>query len=200
MWIRPSTPPRSTNAPKSVTLPDDAFADLSLRKFCEGFLTMLFLLALQNPPPTDDQIVRLLIELRHLGDHLLADEDGDVAIEIKIDLAGGHEGANAFDLQLKAALVHAGDHAFDDCAKAQIVPRNIGREHAFAVDQQDAFGFVVAIDGEIEFVADLDFGELRERRHGLRLTADIDEDVVRADGDDLAALDAAGFRGAGARS
>ena len=69
---RPSTPPRSTNAPKLTIERDDALADLALLQRVEEVLADLGLGLLQPGTAGQDHVVAVLVQLDDLGLDLLA--------------------------------------------------------------------------------------------------------------------------------
>ena len=170
---------------------DGAAADLSLGQFLHQLLLVLFTFAFQNISPGKDDVSSLPLECRDFGGHLLVDELRQVRDVINIDLPGGHEGAHGFDGQFEAALVHAGDGALDDLPDLQRLPGDVRRRRALAGEDQQALCGVVALDVELQFLPDLRrLLELKQRDDALALAAEIDKDVLLADGDDPPAADA----------
>ncbi len=135
------------------------------------------------------------LELEPLADELL--RVLDVA---QVELRQRAEGAHAVDLHLGAALVDAGHHALDGHAVLESLAQL--RRHLLVAaaaaggllaQHDDAALGIDGGDGGVDSVADLDgeltFGiaQLGGFDHALRLGAEIDEDVLVGNRDDLAA-------------
>ncbi len=171
---------------------DDAAADLPFGEFLEQLAFGFFLFAFQDVSAADDEVAAFAAELDDLGLDALADELGEVGVEVEIDLAGGHEGAHAFDVDFQAAFVGAGDRAFDDLADFEAVPGDVGGRGAFAQEHEHALARVEAVDDEFVFLADFGLGlELGHGDQALALAAEIDDGIIRCDGEDSAAAELA---------
>ena len=172
---------------------DRAAPHLSLSQLGEHLLPRRFFLALDDVAAADDQIFLVAIELRHLGRHPLADKGRDVFLKNDIDLSSRHERSHALHLQLQAAFVHAGDSSFDNLADFQIVPGDIRGQCAAAGEDEQPLARVIALDVEFHVLADVGDGfELRQRGDPLALAAQIDKNVIFANGDDSPAAQAFG--------
>jgi len=124
------------------------------------------------------------VELGHFAGELLVEENGQVRVEVDVDLARGHERPHVLHLELQAALVHAGDRALDDLADLEVFPRRVLRGRALAREDEHALALVVAIDVELHLLPNdrgLFIGELLKRDDALALAPEIDERVVLID-------------------
>ena len=178
-----------------------AFADLSDGEFVPGLLAFLFLFLFDDGTAGEDDVVVFAVDLGDAGGDFLVEEDGEILVELGVDLSGGHEGTGGADLEFEAALVDAGDDGFDGVSDGECFPGAV-LESAFAGEDDEAFAGVVALVDEVVFLADFDAAAFRvafdflvklfEGADALGLAADIDEDVGAGDSDDFASLDVVG--------
>ena len=194
-WTRPSTPPRSTNAPKLTIDDDDARADLALLQLLEERRAHLGLRLLEPRTARQDHVVAVLVELDDLGLDLLADVRLEVADAAHLDERGGQEAAEA-DVDDEATLDDLDDGAGDDAVLfLDLLDRAPGALVLRALLGQDQTAFLVLLleNEGLDLVADLDDlggvdvvldGQLARGDDALGLVADVEQDLVAVDLDD----------------
>jgi hypothetical protein len=115
MWIRPSIPSRSTNAPKSTMFEICALDDLTGLEPVEDPLAVLLALLLEHRAARQDDVVARAVEL----DHLALDRLAHVLVEVRhaadVDQRGGQEAAHA-EVDDQAALDDLDHRALDRLA------------------------------------------------------------------------------------
>ena len=153
---RPSTPPRSTNAPKLTiedTTPGRTWPFCSwVRKFCAD----LGLGLLEPRTAGQHHVVAVLVQLDDLGLELLADVRLQVADPTHLDQRGGQEAAQA-DVDDQAALDDLDDRAGDDAVLfLDLLDRAPGALVLGALLGQDQAAFLVLLleDQGLDLVAD----------------------------------------------
>ena len=112
LWIRPSMPPRSTNAPNSAKTNDDAFADLTDFERAEQLLLLRIEFFFENQALREHDAMTLVIEIDHLEAQLLADEFVEIADRLTANLRCRNESAHA-EIDEHAALDDLRDGRFD---------------------------------------------------------------------------------------
>src|SRR5262249_16656159 len=149
-------------------------------------LALLLALALEQVAAAEDEVALLAVHLRHHAAQFLVDELLEVLDAVEVDLADGHEAADAVDVHRQPALLGSPDAALDDHSDGHSAPVRLDARPS-AREQQEPVG-VVALDDDLYLVPDVwrAFLELHERQHALGAAADVDEDVLAADADDLA--------------
>ena len=126
---------------------------------------------------------------------------------MQVDLAGGHERLDAADhFKFKAALVVGDDAGFDDGPALEVFPCRTG-DRAFTGEDDQAFGFVNALNDEVHDRAQARRTvELRQRDDALMLgveAGEFNKHIVATDFADPAALELllkAGLRGGSVQS
>ena len=199
---RPSTPPRSTNAPK-LTIEDTT--PLRIWPFCSWVrksVAHLGLGLLEPGAAGQHDVVAVLVELDDLGLELLADVRLEVAHAAHLDQRRGQEAAQA-DVEDQAALDDLDDGAGDDAVLLlDLLDRAPGALVLGALLGQDQPAFLVLLleDEGLDLVADLDDlvgvdvvldGQLARGDDALGLVADVEQDLVAVDLDDGALDDVA---------
>ncbi len=205
MWISPSIPSRSTNAPKSTMFeicPSTTRPGCRRSRIC--WRTSLRSSSKHGAAREHDVVARA-VEL----DHLALDLRAHVLVEVRhaadVDQRGGQEAAHA-EVDDQAALDDLDHGALDRLARLRggfdpppglLEARALLRHHQPAVlvllDQDDR----VDLLAEVHLVLGVDRladRQLVRRDHALGLVADVDEHLVLVDphdvaGDDLALLD-----------
>ena len=115
MWIRPSMPSRSTNAPKSTMFeiaPSTIWPGWSRS---EDLLADLLALLLEDGAAREDDVVARAVELDDLALDRLAEELVEVLDAADVDQRGGQEAAHA-EVDDQAALDDLDDGALDGLA------------------------------------------------------------------------------------
>ena len=191
---RPSTPPRSTNAPK-LTMEDTTPLRIWPLQRVQEVLADLGLGLLQPRPAGQHHIVAVLVQLDDLGFDLPAHVGLQVADPAHLHQRRGQEAAQA-DVQDQAALDHldhgAGDHAV---VVLDLLDRAPGALVLGALLGQDQAAFLVLLlqDKGLDVVADLDHivrvhvvldRQLAGGDDPFRLVADVEQDLVSVDLDD----------------
>ena len=185
---RPSTPPRSTNAPKSLiermtpsrTWPSSSVAQVFSR--CS---------ARSCSSSSRREIDQVLLALIGLGDdrlEFLVHVRRGVLDPRQVDLADRQEAADAVDVDLEAPLDDLGGPGLDDHALPEVLPVGLDRR-TLEAEELDAFLGVEPIDDDLDARArlgDLTAFELVDRQDPLALAPQVDEDALAADADDLA--------------
>ena len=174
--------------------PDD---DLAALEAVEDLLTRLLALLLEDRPPRQHDVVAAAVELDHLALDLLAEVLVEVLDPPDVDQRRGQEAAHA-EVDDQAAL-HDLDHgALDGLAGLggglDAAPRAL---EAGALLRQDQAAVLVLLGehqgvdllAQLHFVRGVDRAADRKlalRDDALGLVADVDEDLVLVDADDLA--------------
>ena len=199
---RPSTPPRSTNAPKLTMRGHHALADLALLQRVEEVLADLGLGLLQPRAAGQDHVVAVLVQLDDLRLDLPADVRLQVADPAHLHQRGGQEAAQA-DVEDQAALDDLDDGAGDDAVLVlDLLDRAPGALVLRALLGQDQAAFLVLLleDQGLDVLADLDDlvrvdvvldRQLAGGDDALGLVADVEQDLVPVDLDDGAFDDVA---------
>ena len=196
MWIRPSMPSRSTNAPKSTMFEIAPSTTCAGLQAVEDLLADLLALLLEHRAAREDDVVARAVELDHLALDLLAEELVEVLHAADVDQRGRQEAAHA-EVDDEAALDDLDDRALDRLARLggglDAAP---GLLEAGALLGQDQAAVLVLLgeDESVDLLADLDLvggvdrladRQLVERDDPFGLVADVDEDLVLVDADDL---------------
>ena len=201
-WTRPSTPPRSTNAPKLTIEDDDTGADLALLELLEEGRADLGLRLLEPRTARQDHVVAVLVELDDLGLDLLADVRLEVADAAHLDERGREEATQA-DVEDEATLDDLDDGAGDDAVLLlDLLDRAPGALVLRTLLGQDQAAFLVLLleDEGLDLVADVDDlvgvdvvldGQLARGDDALGLVADVEQDLVPVDLDDATLDDVA---------
>ena len=187
MWSRPSTPPRSMNAPKSVMFLTTPFRTWS---FCSSFISFSRLparSALEDHAARDDDVAAALVELDDLELVLLAEQLVDVRHATQRDLRAGEERVDAHEVDDHTALDLLDERAFDRLivlvGDADALPH--AHEVGFLLREDDrAFLVLEVLEQDLDFVARLEVGqvlELFERDRPFGFEADVEDDHVVAD-------------------
>ena len=192
---RPSTPPRSTNAPKLTIERHDTLADGALLQLVEELAAHLGLRLLQPGAARQHHVVAVLVELDDLGLDLLADVRLQIADAAHLDQRRGQEAAQA-DVEDQAALDDLDDGAldglvlllelFDGAPGALVLRALLGQDQAaFLVLLGEDQGFDLIADGHnligVDVVLD---GELAGRDDAFGLVTDVEQDFVTVNLDD----------------
>src|SRR4051794_28376902 len=205
MWISPSMPSRSTKAPKSTML-EIAPSDHAWLEPIEDLLADLLALLLEHRAPRQHHVVARAVQLDHLALDLLREELVEVLHAADVDQRGGQEAAHP-EVDDQAAL-HNLDHvALDrlarlggglDAAPGLLEAGALLRQHEAAVL------VLLGQDQRVDLLAELDLlagidrladRELVLRDDPLGLVADVHQDLVLVDADDLARHDVALLEG-----
>ena len=207
MWIRPSMPSRSTNAPKSTMFEIWPFDDETRLQAVEDLLADLLALLLEHRAAREHDVVARAVEL----DHLRLDLRAHVLVEVRhaadVDERGGQEAAHA-EVDDQAALDDLDDGALDRLAglggRFDAPPRLLEAGALLGHDQA-AVLVLLGEDDRVDLLAEVHLvvrvdgladRQLVGRDDALGLVADVDEHLVLVDahdvaGDDLALLDRA---------
>ena len=192
---RPSTPPRSTNAPKLTIEDTTPLRIWPLDKRVEEGVADLGLGLLEPGAPGQDHVVAVLVQLDDLGFDLLAHVGLQIADPAHLHQRGGQEAAQP-DVQDQAALDdldhRAGDHAvlfldlLDRAPGALVLRPLLGQDQA-------AFLVLLLQDKGLDVLAGMHYvmrvdvmldGQFARRNHAFCLVADIEQDLVSVDLDD----------------
>ena len=192
---RPSTPPRSTNAPK-LTIEDTTPLRMApLLQLVEELAAHLGLGLLQPGAAGQHHVVAVLVQLDDLGLDLLADVRLQIADATHLDQRRGQEAAQA-DVEDQAALDDLDDGALDGLVLllelldgapgALVLSALLGQDQAaFLVLLGEDEGFDLVADGHnligVDVVLD---GELAGRDDTFGLVTDVEQDLVAVDLDD----------------
>ena len=202
MWIRPSIPSRSTNAPKSTMFEIVPSTTWPRLQPVEDLLAVLLALLLEHRAAREHDVVARAVELDHLALDLLAQVLVEVRHAADVDQRGGQEAAHA-EVDDQAALDDLDDRALDRLARLggglDAAPRLL---EAGALLGQDQAAVLVLLgeDERVDLLAELDLvggvDRLADRQlvggdDALGLVADVDEHLVLVDADDLAGDDVA---------
>ena len=192
---RPSTPPRSTNAPKLTMEETTPLRTGALLQLVEELAAHLGLGLLQPGAAGKHHVVAVLVQLDDLGLDLLADVRLQIADPPHLDQRRGQEATQA-DVEDQAALDDLDDGALDglvlllellDGAPGPLVLRPLLRQ------DQPAFLVLLGENKSLDLVAhgndlrgvDVVFdGELAGRDDAFGLVADVEQDLVTVDLDD----------------
>ena len=189
---RPSTPPRSTNAPKLTIDETDALADLALVQVVEERGARLGLRLLEQGAAREHDVVAVLVELEDLRLDLLAEVRREVADAAQLDERRRQEAAEA-DVDDESTLDDLDDRTGDDTVGLlDLLDVAPGALVLSALLGQDEAAFLVLLleNEGLDLVADLDDlvgvdvvldGELARGDDTLGLVADVEEDLVAVD-------------------
>ena len=179
---------------------DRAGDDVAGREPVEDRLAHLLALLLEHCAPREDDVVAAAVELDHLAAKRLARELLQVLDAADVDERGGQEPAHA-EVEDEPALDDLDDGALDGLAALgralDALPRHL-EARALLGEDQAPLGVLLREDERVDLVAELHLvggvdraadGELRDRDDALGLVADVDQDLVLVDADDLAADD-----------
>ncbi len=200
MWSRPSTPPRSMNAPKSVMFLTTPFRTWS---FWSSFISFSRLPARSVSRITrrdTTMLRRRLLSLMILNSNFWPSSSSMLGTRRRAICEPGQERVHAHQVDHHAALDLLDQRAFDRLVR--LVGHADAFPHAHEVGlllRQDDRAFLVleVLEQDLDLVARLEVGEvleLLERDAALGLEADVEHDEVVADLehralDDLAFLD-----------
>ena len=190
-WSRPSTPPRSTKAPKSLTERTTPERTCPSSSAAQVFSRISARSCSRSSRLETTRFFSRWLASVTIDAELLADVDRGVLDAVDVDLADRQEAADAVDLDVEAPLVRLGDLGLDDQALAQVLPVGLdGRP--LQGEQEDALGGVEAVDVDLDHVAGLGerLAELLDGDDPFALGAQVDEDALAPDADDLALLQA----------
>src|SRR4051812_46693224 len=181
---------------------DLALADLPLLELGEEVLPDLALRLLEPRAAGQHDVVAVLVELDDLGFELLADERLQVTHSAHLDERRGQEATQA-DVEDEAAFDDLDDRAGDDAVLVlDLLDRAPGALVLRALLGEDQPPFLVLLleDKRLDVVADrhdlvgvdvvLD-GQLTTGDDALGLVADVEQDLIAVDSDDLALDDVA---------
>ena len=194
-WTRPSTPPRSTNAPKLTIDETTPLRTWPCGELVEELAADLGLGLLQPRAAGQDHVVAVLVQLDDLGLDLAADVGLQVADAAHLDQRGGQEAAEA-DVEDQAALDDLDDGALDGLVVLlELLDRAPGALVLRALLGQDQPALLVLLleDEGLDLVADRDDlvgvdivldGQLARGDDPLGLVADVEQDLVAVDLDD----------------
>ena len=205
MWIRPSMPSRSTNAPKSTMFeiwPSTTRPGWRRSRIC---LALLLALLLEHGAAAQDDVVARAVELDDLGLDRLAEVLVEVRHAADVDERGGQEAAHP-EVDDQAALDDLDDGAARPARRTRRPPRCGARPleaGALLGEDQAAVLVLLGEDEGVDLLAELDLlvrvDRLADRElvggdDPLALVADVDEDLVLVDahdpaGDDVALLE-----------
>jgi hypothetical protein len=175
---------------------DDALADLPLLQLVEEVGAHCGLGLFQPGAAGQDHVVAVLVQLDDLGFELLTDVGSQVADATHLDEGGGQEAAQP-DVEDEATLDDLDDGAGDDAVLfLDLLDVAPGALVLCALLGQDQAAFLVLLgeDQGLHGVPDLDHvcridivldGELAGGDDTLGLVADVQEDLVVVDLDDL---------------
>ena len=199
---RPSTPPRSTNAPKLTIEETTPVRTWPFWSLLRNVAAHLGLGLLEPGTAGQDHVVAVLVQLDDLGLELLAHVGLEVADAAHLDQRGGQEAAQA-DVEDEATLDDLDDGAGDDAVLfLDLLDRAPGALVLRALLGQDQPAFLVLLleDQGLDLVADVDDlvrvdvvldGQLARGDDALGLVADVEQDLVPVDLDDDAFDDVA---------
>src|SRR5262245_9674834 len=181
---------------------DLAFDDVARREPVEDRLAHLLALVLEHRAPREDDVVPRPVELDHLGAQLLAEELVEILDAADVDQRRWQEAADA-EVEDQTALDdfdHLAGHGLAALGGSlDRLPRDF-EARALLGQDEPAVGVLLCQDERVDLVAELDFvlgvhgapdRQLRDRDHTLGLVADVDQDLVLVDADDLAVHDLA---------
>ena len=174
---------------------DGAAHEVALAHVLEQALLGGVALILDELAARDDDVAALLVDLEDHRAHRLADELADVAGAAHIDLRRGEEDRHA-DVDEQAALDLAHALALDDVAFLAGLEDGLPAADAvgLALREAHAAGLVLeALEEDLDDVAHGDIGvlELVAIDEAFALQADLDDDVVAGEADDVTLEDAA---------
>ncbi len=185
---------------------DLAFDDLAGLEAAEDLLADLFALLLEHGAAREDDVVAAAVELDDFALERLAHELVEVVDAADVDQRGGQEAAHA-EVEDEAALDDLDDAAFDRFAGVggdlDAAP-GLLEAGALLGEDQAALGVLLGEDQGVDLLAQLDLfvrvDRLADRElvggdDPLGLVADVDEDLVFVDPDDLAFDDVALLEG-----
>ena len=197
MWIRPSMPSRSTKAPKSTMLEILPSTTWPGSQAAEDLLADLLALLLEHRAAREDDVVARAVELDHLALERLALELVEVVDAADVDQRGGQEAADA-EVEDQAALDDLDHAALDRLAGLgrglDLAPGLLEAGPLLGEDQA-ALLVLLGEDQRVDLLAERDLlggidraadRELVRRDDALGLVADVDQDLVLVDPDDLA--------------
>ena len=195
-------PSRSTKAPKSTMFEIVPSTTSPGREPVEDRLAHLLALLLEHGAAREDDVVAAAVELDHLAAERLAHELVEVLDAADVDERRRQEAAHA-EVEDEPALDDLDDAALDGLAAlGRLLDALPGHLEARALlrEDQPALGVLLRHHERVDLVAEVDLvggvdraadRELGDRDDALGLVADVDEDLVLVDADDLAAHDLA---------
>ena len=176
--------------------------DVTRREPVEDRLAHLLALVLEDGATREHDVVPRPVELDHLAAELLAEKLVEVLDATDVDQRRGQEAADA-EVEDQAALDdldHPAGHRLAALGRSfDRLPRDLEARPLLGEDQPSV-GVLLREHERVDLVAELDFvlgvhraadRELRDRDHAFGLVADVDEDLVLVDADDLAVDDLA---------
>jgi hypothetical protein len=185
---------------------DLALDDLAGRQAAEDLLADLLALLLEHGAAREDDVVARAVELDHLALERLAHELVEILDAADVDQRGGQEAAHA-EVEDEAALDDLDHAALDRFARLggslDAAPRLLEARPLLGEDQP-SLGVLLGEDQGVDVLAELDLlgridrladRELVGGNDALRLVADVDQDLVLVDPDDLAVDDVALLEG-----
>ena len=206
MWISPSIPSRSTKAPKSTMLeilPSTTIAGLQA---AQDLLADLLALLLEHGAAREHDVVAAAVELDHLALERLALELVQVVDATDVDQRSGQEAADA-EVEDQAALDDLDHGSLDRLAglgRGLDLAPGLLEAGALLGQQQAPLLVLLGEHQGVDALAERDLlggvhraadRELGGGDDALRLVADVDQDLVLVDPDDLAAHDVALLEG-----
>ena len=179
---------------------DRALHDVAGREPVEDRLAHLAPLLLEHRPPREHDVVAAAVELDHLAAQRLRHELVQVLHAADVDEGGRQEAAHA-QVEDQPALDHLDDGALDGLAALggalDALPGHFEARPLLREDQTP-LGILLRHHERVDLVAEVDLvgrvdraadRELRDGDDALGLVADVDEDLVLVDADDLAPHD-----------
>jgi len=171
---------------------DDALSDLVLLELLHQFLALAGALDLEDHAARDDDVAAALVELDDLELVLLAEELVDVRHAAERDLRAGEERVDAHQVDDDAPLDLLDEGALHGLIalvrEADLLPHP--HEVRFLLREDDrAFVVLEMLEEDLDLIAGLEVREvleLLERDGALGLEADVEDDEVVADLQDLA--------------
>src|ERR671919_2843266 len=181
---------------------DRPLDDVAGREAIENRLPHLLALLLEDRTAREDDVVPAAVELDHLAAQRLAHELVEVLDAADVHERSGQEAAHA-EVEDETALDDLDHDALDGLAALGCaldpLPRHL-EARALLGEDEPSLGVLLCHHERIDLVAQLHlvgrvdraaYGELGDRDDAFGLVADVDEDLVLVDADDLAAHDLA---------
>ena len=197
MWIRPSMPSRSTNAPKSTMFeiwPSTTQADVER---VEDALAHLAPLLLEHRAARQHDVVARAVELDHAAAQRLAEELVQILHAADVDERRRQEAAHA-EVDDEPALDDLDHEALDGLAALGGLldaPPRLLEAGALLGEDQATLVVLLGEDESVDLVAERDLlgrvdvaadRQLGERDDAFRLVPHVDEDLVAIDAHDQA--------------